>query len=166
VALELALAHPGCVRSLALLTPFVRAEGRLLAVLDAWCRLGAEASREALAAAIVPWLFSPHFLADGARRARATHAFAESAAAIPAATLRRAAAGLRAWSGTREADLGKLRVPVLVIAGDDDLLTPRGPELARAIPGARCVVVPGAHAAALESADAVNAALLEHLAAS
>jgi pimeloyl-ACP methyl ester carboxylesterase len=44
VALELALAHPGRVRSLVLVTPFVAAPPRLIAVLDSWCRLAAEAS--------------------------------------------------------------------------------------------------------------------------
>ena len=35
-AIELALSHPERMRSLTLITPFVEANGRLLAVTDAW----------------------------------------------------------------------------------------------------------------------------------
>lgn len=164
VALELALAHPECVRSLALLTPFVRAGGRLLAVLDAWCRLASESSPDALAAAIVPWLFSAEFLEDDARRGRATRGLAELAPRVPAPTLRRAAAGVRAWSGTREGDLERVKAPALVIAAADDLLTPHADRIAAAIGGARLVSIPNAgHAVSLESPDAVTQALLAHL---
>jgi hypothetical protein len=54
------------------------------------------------------------------------------------------AAGLVAWSGTREKDFARIAAPTLVLAGGADLLTPDGEAVARAIPGARCVVVPGA----------------------
>ncbi len=163
VAIELALSHPECVRSLVLVTPFARAGGRLLAVLEAWCTLAAEASPGALAAAIVPWLFSAAFLEDDARRARAVRGLAELVPRVPAATLRRAAAGLRAWSGTRERELGGLKPPTLVIAAADDVLTPHADRVAAAIPGATLVSIPGAgHAVSLESPDAVTHALLAH----
>ncbi len=164
VALELALAHPERVRSLALVTPFVRAGGRLLAVVDAWCRLAAEASPETLACAIAPWMFSASYLEDDARRARAVRGLAELAPRVPALTLRRAAAGLRAWSGTRERDLERVKAPTLVIAACDDLLTPQAGRVAAAIPGAKLVEIPAAgHAVSLEAPDAVTQALLAHL---
>ncbi len=78
-------------------------------------------------------------------------------------TLERQVAGLRGWQPD-EAALATLRVPTLVIAATDDLLTPDGEALARLIPGARCVRVPQAgHAVGLEAPEAVNAALEEHL---
>jgi pimeloyl-ACP methyl ester carboxylesterase len=164
IALELALAHPESVRSLVLVTPFARAGGRLLAVLDAWCRLASESSPEALAAAIVPWLFSATYLEDDARRARAVRGLAELAPRVPAPTLRRAAAGLRAWSGTRERELERVKAPTLVIAAGDDLLTPHADRIAAAIGGARLVSIPNAgHAVSLESPDAVTQAVLAHL---
>jgi len=164
VALELALAHPGRVRSLVLVTPFVAASPRLIAVLDAWCRLAAEAGPEALASALVPWFFGAATLANERMRARNVRGLTEIFARVPAATLVRQAAGLLAWSGTRCADLGGISVPALVVAGADDLLTPDAAAVARAIPGAEFLLVPGAgHAVALENYEAVNEAILAHL---
>jgi pyruvate dehydrogenase E2 component (dihydrolipoamide acetyltransferase) len=166
VAIELALRQPQRVRSLALIAPLVAAPPRLLAVVDAWARLAARLPADELARALLPWLFSEALLADDAARERMARGLAQTLSRVPPATLPRAAAGLRAWSGTRGAELGRLAAPALVIAGGADLLTPGGEAVARAIPGARCVVIAGAgHAVGLEAPDAVNAALLEHLTA-
>jgi pimeloyl-ACP methyl ester carboxylesterase len=76
------------------------------------------------------------------------------------------AAGLAAWSGTREKDLARIAAPTLVLAGGADLLTPHAEAIASAIPGARCVVVPGAgHALASDAPEALAEALAAHLAA-
>jgi pimeloyl-ACP methyl ester carboxylesterase len=164
VALELALAHPERVRSLVLITPFLRASPRLLAVIDAWLELARTAPASALARALLPWLFSEAFLADPRASQRTLRGLAASLARVSAATLERSAAGLRAWSGTRGAELGKISVPVLVLAAGADLLTPDAAAVASAIPGARLHTVPQAgHALAIEAADAVNAAILAHL---
>jgi pimeloyl-ACP methyl ester carboxylesterase len=165
VALELAIARPERVRSLVLVTPFVAASPRLLAVIDAWCRLAEETSPAALAAALLPWLFGAATLGDARACARTVRGLAEIAARVPAATLVRQAAGLHAWSGTRSGDLARVRVPVLVVAGGDDLLVPAADAVSSAIPGARLVVVAGAgHAVALEAPERVNEAILAHLA--
>jgi pimeloyl-ACP methyl ester carboxylesterase len=164
VALELALAHPERVRSLTLITPFVDAGARLLAVVDAWCRLAAEVSPETLARAVLPWMFSGSYLADAHACERTVRGLAASATRIPAATLARTAAGMRAWSGSRRGDLGRVRVPTLVFVAGEDLLTPDGGAIAVGIPGAHCVVAPGAgHAVGLEAPEVVNGALVEHL---
>lgn len=164
VAIEMALAAPDRVRSLVLLTPFVTLGARLDAVLDAWCRVAAEASRPALAAVMLPWLFSAEHLADARVRARTARGLAEMAARVPAESLPRYAAGLRAWSGRRAGDLARLAVPALVVTGTEDLLTPDGRDVADAIPGARFLAVGGAgHAVALEASEAVRRAVLEHL---
>jgi len=164
VALELALANPDAVRSMVLITPFVTATPRLLAVVDAWARVAAEASAEVLAAMLLPWLYGGAFLSDTGACRRATKALADVAARTPAATLRRSAAGLRAWSGTRAADLGAIKTRTLVIAAEDDLLTPDAAELAKQIPGAALVTIPGAgHAVGIEAREAVSQALLAHL---
>lgn len=58
--------------------------------------------------------------------------------------------------------LAAIRVPVLVLAGDDDQITPAAgmEEMARAIPGAQLKVIPEAgHLTPLEQPRAVNAAL-------
>ncbi len=164
-AIELALASPERVRSLSLITPFVRANGTLLAVIDAWCHCAQEASAETLARCIVPWLFSSAYLEEEQRRSAAVRGLAEVAPRLPAATLLRTAAGLRAWSGRRGDAVTRLRVPTLVLAAGLDRLTPDGDALASTIPNARLVVAAGAgHAVTLEAPDAVNTALLEHFA--
>jgi pyruvate dehydrogenase E2 component (dihydrolipoamide acetyltransferase) len=163
-AIELALAAPERVRSLVLITPFVAASPRLLAVLDGWIATSREASPTALALMLVPWLFGDATLAGEQIRTRTVRGLAEIAARVPAATLARQAAGLRAWSGTRGADLGRISLPTLVVAGADDLLAPDAESVARAIPGAEFLRVPGAgHAVALEDHEAVNDAILAHL---
>ncbi len=63
--------------------------------------------------------------------------------------------------------LGQIRIPVLVVAGDDDQITPAAgmEEMARAIPGAQFTVIPGSgHLSPLEQPQAVNAALNAFLA--
>lgn len=64
-------------------------------------------------------------------------------------------------------DLPRIQSPTLVLAGEQDRATP--PEqlrkLAAAIPGARFVVVPGAHVPPIEHPDVVTSLLLGHLGA-
>ena len=152
------------MRSLTLITPFVEASPRLLAVLDAWCRIAYDASPETLAHALLPWLFSPRFLSDTAARQRSVRGLAAIAARVPATTLERAAAGLRAWSGSRRNHLKRLHLPTVVIAAGGDLLTADAPEVSGAITGARLEVIPDAgHAVSVEATDAVTAAILQHL---
>jgi pyruvate dehydrogenase E2 component (dihydrolipoamide acetyltransferase) len=164
VALEAALHAPERVRSLTLVTPFLEADARLLAVLDAWCVVAAEASPSALAAMLLPWLFSVETVGDTGRRERILRGLAEMAARVPAASLRRYAAGLRAWSGRRRADVARVATPTLVLAGADDLLTPDARDVADAIAGARFLAIGGAgHALALEAPDGILAAVFERL---
>jgi len=164
VALELALAHPARVRSLTLITPFVEAGPRLLAVIDAWCRVASEASPEAVARLVLPWMFSAEYLGDEGRRERTVRGLAATAARVPASTLVRAAAGIRRWSGSRRADLPHVSVPTLVLVAGGDLLTPDGEAVADAIPGACCRTIPGAgHAVTLEAPAAVTDAIRAQL---
>lgn len=63
-------------------------------------------------------------------------------------------------------DVGKIEVPVLVLAGNQDILTPRGDseELAERIPTAELVVISGAaHGFMVEHATTFNRVLLEFL---
>jgi pimeloyl-ACP methyl ester carboxylesterase len=163
-ALELALACPDRVRSLSLITPFVRASARLLAVIEAWQEVAALALPQVLARSVTPWLFSEEFLSDEVRRARALGGFAQAAEKIPVSVLGRYAQGLRAWDGVRVDALSGLAVPTLVVAAGADLLTPGAAEIASAIPNAKLAVLQGAgHAVTLEAPGEVNAVLLEHL---
>ncbi len=63
-----------------------------------------------------------------------------------------------------KATLGTIACPTLVIVGDQDVLTPpkESQAMAKAIPGAKLVKLPGAgHLANLESPEAFNRALVE-----
>jgi pyruvate dehydrogenase E2 component (dihydrolipoamide acetyltransferase) len=163
-ALELALAHPERVETLTLITPFVEASARLVAVGRGWQRMAAEARPETLAAALMPWFFSTGLLSDEAAYGRTMRGLAQTLARVPASTVARMVAGLERWSGTRVGDLAGLSVPTLVIGASEDLLSPGAEAIAGAIPGARLVIVEDAgHAVALEAADAVNAAISAHL---
>jgi pimeloyl-ACP methyl ester carboxylesterase len=164
-AIELALRCPERVRSLTLITPFVEVTARLRAVLDAWCRVAAQASVETLARMLLPWLFSPGFL-DSPAVERTTRGLAAACANVPVTTLERAAAGLVAWSGSRSGALALLHQPTLVLAAGADLLTPDAEAVGRQIPNATVIVVAGAgHALAIEAADEVTVALRTHVGA-
>jgi pimeloyl-ACP methyl ester carboxylesterase len=163
-ALELALRQPERVKSLTLITPFVEATPRLLAIGEGWRRMAAEASPETLAAALLPWFFSSDFLGDKAARGRTLRGLSQTVSRVPATTLDRMVRGMARWSGSRVADLAQVSVPTLVVVAGEDLLTPNAEAIANAIPGAQLLVVPGAgHAVALESPDAVNEAIAKHL---
>jgi pimeloyl-ACP methyl ester carboxylesterase len=164
VAIELALAHPGSVRSLVLITPFVEAGGRLLALLDAWCTAAGRTDAEVLARMIVPWMFAPSLLGDPARRERVVRALAGTWTRVDPAVLARWGNGIRAWTGTRTADLARIVAPTLVISGADDVLTPDAASVADAIPGAAHLVLEDCgHAAAIEQAARVAAAIVAHV---
>ena len=163
-ALELALAHPGQVRSLTLITPFVESSPQLAAVAEGWQQVSAEASPEALAASLLPWFFSPRSLEDPGARARLARGLAQTLARVSAPALARAIEDMRRWSGTRANDLSKIAVPTLVVIGADDRLTPDGASIAAAIPGAELLrVEDAAHAVALEAPDTVNDAISARL---
>jgi pimeloyl-ACP methyl ester carboxylesterase len=164
VAIELALRHPSRVRTLTLLTPFVTASARLLAVLEGWCRVAQAQDAEILTRSLLPWLFSEDLLADAARRERTARGLKTALGRIHAAALERWLAGLRRWSGSRCDALAKISAPTLVVAAGADLLTPGAEEVGSRIPGAKTVSIDGAgHAVAIEAAEQVNQLLAEHV---
>ena len=86
-------------------------------------------------------------------------------AGISDAGYRGCCAAIAAWDHRDR--LPAVTAPTLVVAGADDQATPVEPHaatIAAGVPGARLEVVPGAHLANIESAEAVNALLVGHLA--
>lgn len=74
---------------------------------------------------------------------------------------------MRSWLTDFRGDLSKIRIPTLVIHGDDDHTLPlaaTGGRMSRFAEGSRLVVIPGGpHGLNWTHADEVNRALLEFL---
>ena len=144
VAQHLALDHPGLVRSLCLVSSFARQGARQRELLCAWRAIYARVDLVTFYRQANTWLFSDAFF----ERPRNVENVLRYVAATPRpqepdAFARQVEAALR--HDTRER-LPTLRLPVLVVAGEQDMLAPLRlqRELAAAIPDARMEVIPGA----------------------
>jgi pimeloyl-ACP methyl ester carboxylesterase len=167
IAIELAIRHPRLVRSLTLCCTWAQGDGRFLRTIESWMALAPRLSlEERFRHLLLPWLYTPAFLADQARVDDAV----KRALAYPFPTrpesLERQGRGLLEWNGTRLMELRRLRKPTLVLVGREDVLTP--PAFSRAlaarIPGARLSVIPGAHGFFIEEAPPFNRTVLRFLA--
>ena len=161
---ELALAHPGRVRSLALLASFPRQAPRSRALMESWRLLYAAvaqsaALREAWEKQAYAWLFSERYWRNEAA-VRAALRFAGS----------QPFQSVQGFQGQIDAALAhdavgrlpRLSVPTLIAHGALDQLAPLAgaEEMARLIPGAQLLVLPEVgHAVNLEGQRAVNSAL-------
>jgi pimeloyl-ACP methyl ester carboxylesterase len=163
IAIEVALAQPSAVAALVLITPPIAQDARLDAVLRASLEFETPQA-EGRIRAMLPWFLSRRFLAETPKREAAAQALRAMAVRTPLATLRRHANAFGGWLGTRAADLRRISVPTLVIAGSEDVLVPgfHAEQVAASIPGARLEVLEGAgHAVTIESADRVNELVAE-----
>jgi pimeloyl-ACP methyl ester carboxylesterase len=163
VALRLALQAPARVRTLTLVNPFARlrpgSPGDVARMLTRLVLLGV-APMTTLAAHVARRLF------PGPEQ----RALYEAAVARLAGTPRGAyAAALRAVARfDARGQLGAIRRPTLIVAGDRDTTVPLEAKvaLAEAITGARLIVVPGSgHATPYDQPAAFNRVLLDFLAA-
>jgi len=159
VAQELALARPDRVRSLALLDTFAAQDPRSRALLESWRVIYPIAPREAWEKQAYAWLFTAKFWRSEAN-VRAALRFARTQ---PYQSVQGFQGQVDAALSHDARDrLGSLRMPVAVIHGALDQLSPvaNAEELARLIPGAELTVIPDVgHAANLEAQRVVNTAL-------
>jgi 3-oxoadipate enol-lactonase/4-carboxymuconolactone decarboxylase len=122
-----------------------------------------EKGMAAVADTVMPRFFSPRMLASGS----------PSVASARRTLLSTTPAGYAGCcAAIRDLDhrtlLPQIRVPTLVIAGDDDVPMPwpeHGEVLAQAIPGARALRLPAGHISNLERPRSFSAALLDFLVA-
>jgi pimeloyl-ACP methyl ester carboxylesterase len=164
IALELALAQPQRVRSLALLCCAARNDERGKAIIEAWGELPRLVDAEMGARLSLPWIYTSAFYArPGAVQQRIAAMLAYPFPPDPQGLYHQS----RAVSGFDALDrLGRIRCPTLVLAGGEDILIPVAfsEELARGIAGAQLVVLPRTgHGLLIESPDAVAAAVLDFL---
>ena len=164
VAQELALAHPGRVRSLAILASFAAQPPRSRALLEAWRALYPVAIadprlRKAWELQAYAWLFTDRFWRSEAN-VRAALRFAAAQPPQPAQGF--VGQVDAALSHDARERLAGVQAPTLVIHGALDQLSAKenGEELARLIPGAELLILPDVgHAVNLEGQRAVNGAL-------
>jgi pimeloyl-ACP methyl ester carboxylesterase len=157
IAQELALRHPGVVRSLVLMSTWARADAYFLATLDSWRRLVTAATDDrAMLEDFYLWVYTRRAHADGT-----VAALVEDALAFPHPQSAEAfVAQVDAFAEHDALDrLGAIRVPTLVLAGSADMIAPpsMGRLVADRIPGAVFEVMDGeAHQPFQEVPDRFN----------
>jgi 3-oxoadipate enol-lactonase len=159
----LTLRHPTRVLSLTLACTACRNQQWRRDLLDGWSKTAAEQGMGAMTRDAARWVIGPRsfrrlFPAFGwlgpFAMGRSTHSFLSQVEACTSA------------SDELADELADIRVPTLVMVGNQDILTPRGDseEIAERIPGAELVVISGAaHGFMMEHASTFNSILLEFL---
>jgi 3-oxoadipate enol-lactonase len=160
-----AMRHPERVRSLVLACTACRHHEWRRQLLQEWADRAGESGMRDMSRGAMRWVIGPRSLRRFAPALgwlgplafqRPAHAFASQVAAI-----------LGADTEAVAAELAEIRVPTLVVVGNQDVLTPRGDseELAELIPGAELVVISGAaHGLMMEHFASFNQVVLEFLA--
>jgi 3-oxoadipate enol-lactonase len=163
IAQLVALRHPQRVRSLTLACTACRHHPWRRELLTGWATKATEQGMGTMTAEAARWVIGPRsfrrvFPAFGwlgpLALGRPAHAFAAQVRAI------------LATDETMADRLADITVPVLVMVGNQDILTPRGDseELAERLPNAELVVISGAaHGFMVEHASTFNRVLLEFL---
>jgi pimeloyl-ACP methyl ester carboxylesterase len=161
IAQELALAHPGSVRSLALISSCAKPDSRGRAIIQSWGELPALLDVEASTRLILPWIYTEAFYATpGLLENLITLIVANPTQPAPA-TLRGQARAILEFNTCER--LGEIRCPTLVLVGAEDLLLPpvAARHLADRIPSAELLILPGAaHGLLIETPDTVAQTLL------
>jgi pimeloyl-ACP methyl ester carboxylesterase len=128
--------------------------------------VAALAARQSMTREQAMWAMAPYIYDASTPRERIEEDFARRLSApVPAEGYFAQLAGIRAWQGTLPR-LGSITAPTLVVHGETDQLVPaeNGRILARAIPGAKLVMIPGAsHIFTTDRFDAARDAVLSFL---
>ncbi|MPY62494.1 alpha/beta fold hydrolase [Streptomyces spongiae] len=158
ISQELALTHPGLVRSLVLMSAWARPDAYFRSMTGFWHWMAERApSERAMLEAFLLWIYTPRAHADGT-----VERIIEETLAFPypqsVEAFQRQLAPFRTHDTLDR--LSGIGVPTLVLAGELDIAAPQrlGREVAEGIPGARFEVLPGeAHQPFQEVPDTFNA---------
>jgi pimeloyl-ACP methyl ester carboxylesterase len=165
IAQELALARPGQVRSLILLSSCARCDERNKAIMETWAELPGVVEPRLMARLLLPWLYSNAFFTrPGAVEQLLTLLLDNPYPATPQGIYRQSRA-LGDFDTTSR--LGEIGCPTLVLVGKEDALLPVAfsEQLAQGIPGAELVVLEQTgHGLLVESPEEVAQAMLGFLA--
>jgi pimeloyl-ACP methyl ester carboxylesterase len=160
IAQELALAHPESVSSLVLLSTYGRTDALQRRTIRSWIWLARIADDPAeFLRSFSAWLFSRHGHANGFVEDWVRAALDDPHPMSTEDFCRAAEACLEHDALDR---LGAIGAPTLVVAGEDDLVTPPrvAREIADRIPGARLAVLPDyAHQSFMEVPERINVLL-------
>ncbi|GLQ50518.1 alpha/beta fold hydrolase [Dyella flava] len=165
VAQALAVAAPHRVKSLVLAATFATTNQQaslFLKAVGSVYRAGATAKQ--LYELVLPWLFSEKFLSDPRAAPYKVYPEDQSAEQSREDWLRLLDAQL-AFDG--RAELSKIRMPTLVVCGDEDRLAPRSDagQLIKGIKGSVLKMIPGGHLINIESHDEFMAHIEDFLSA-
>ncbi len=159
---EYAIAHPGDLKSLTLACTYGKADAFCQTMFAMWADLAKAISVPFVMRDVALWAFTGPFFEE---RPEDAAAFAEAMAALPMsldAYLSQLAV-IQAHDATDR--LGQIKVPTLVLAGEEDILIPvrLSKKLQEAIPAAQWATVPGGHACLWESPEPFNTTFINYV---
>jgi pimeloyl-ACP methyl ester carboxylesterase len=164
IAQELAINHPARVRRLVLVATYTSGDPRGSALLSSFVQMRARFSREEYLRAIAPWIFSyQDYLIPGLVESVVKRGLEDPHFPPPKVYARQVEAVTGHYTEDR---LGQIQAPTLIVAGDEDILTPMrfARRLHREIPHARLQVIQGAgHGFVWSRAEEFNPLVLSFL---
>lgn len=164
VAQELAIAYPTRVKRLVLVSTYTSTDRRGTDILNSFALMRARFSREEYARATSPWVFTyEDYRIPGLAESVITR-FLEDPYFLPSDVYARQIEAAR--SHFTEDRLSQITAPTLIVAGDEDLMTPMrfSRTLHERIPGAKLEVIRGGgHALVITHAEEFNRIVLSFL---
>jgi len=165
VGMRLAARHPELIRSLVVISASADPQPRLDVVqYRALQTLARRIGLRPLSGTLMGVMFSKDFMKDPDRAAE-RDAWRQMMAGMSLAGALHAVDGVVERSGIHD-ELGKIKVPTLIIVGEKDKAAPLalGERIRDGIPGSRLEMVPGGHASPVEQPHAVTSLIQRFLA--